>query len=134
MQSACLKRAKREVVFSHHAYRTTLASITVDDVGELAEGFLNGLPVGKTLPKLAPNYRVCFASPLARIPDRFSKHGVKLALGEFLGLPRYWLACGHHLIRRASTGGQQRCSSLRHRHDLWVSGRWLVIALQAQTS
>jgi len=44
MQSACLKRAKREVVFSHHAYRTTLAGITVDDVGELAEGFLNGLP------------------------------------------------------------------------------------------
>jgi hypothetical protein len=72
MLSACLKRAKGEVVFSHHAYRTTLGGKTVDDVGELTEGFLNSLPGWEDSPKLAPNYRVCFGSPLARVPDRFS--------------------------------------------------------------
>jgi hypothetical protein len=28
-------------------------------------------------------------SPSARVPDRFRQHGVKLALGEFLGLLGY---------------------------------------------
>jgi hypothetical protein len=35
---------KAEVVFSHHAYRTTVAGITADYVGEITVGFLNGLP------------------------------------------------------------------------------------------
>jgi hypothetical protein len=33
--------------------------------------------------------RYVAVSPLARIPDRFSQHGVKLALGEFL-TPLLW--------------------------------------------
>jgi hypothetical protein len=105
-RSACLKGAKKEIVFSQHAYRTTLAGKTVDDVGELTEGFLNGLPGWEDAVEAAPNYRACFGSPLARIPDRFSKHGVKLALGEFLRLRHCWLARGHHLIHRAGTSGQ----------------------------
>jgi hypothetical protein len=115
-------------------YRTTLAGITLDDVGELTEGFLNDLPGWEDAAEAAPNYRACFGSPLARIPDRFGEHGVKLALGEFLGLRHCWLARGHHLIRRAGTSGQSHWSLLRHRHDFWVSSRWLVTALQAQTS
>jgi hypothetical protein len=82
----------------------------------------------------APNYRACFGSPLARIPDRFGKHGVKLALGEFLGLRHCRLARGRHLIHRTGTSGQLHWSSPPHRHDLWVGSRWLATALQAQTS
>src|SRR5258706_5161169 len=52
--------------------------------------------------------------PLARIPDRFSWHGVKLTLAEFLRLPPYCLP-RHLLCHRAGTGGQQRRPSLRHR-------------------
>ena len=72
-------------------------------------------------------------SSLARIPDRFSQHGVKLALAEFLGLlphclPRYLLC------RRAGTGGQQRRASLRHRPYPGLCCWRLVTTLQAQSS
>src|SRR5882724_8306089 len=72
-------------------------------------------------------------SSLARIPDRFSQHGVKLALAEFLGLLRYCLL-RNLLCRRAGTGGQQRRRSLRHRPYPGFC-RWrLVTTLQAQSS
>jgi hypothetical protein len=72
-------------------------------------------------------------SPLARIPDRFSQHGVKLGLAEFLRLPPYCLP--RHLLRhRAGTGGQQRRPSLRDRPYLGFCCWRLVTALQAQTS
>jgi hypothetical protein len=71
-------------------------------------------------------------SSLARIPDRFSQHRVKLALAEFLrvppsGLPR------HLLCHRARTGDQQRRPSLRHRPYLGICRGRLVTTLQAQT-
>jgi hypothetical protein len=73
------------------------------------------------------------ASRLARIPDRFSEHRVKLALGEFLGLPHARFP-RHHLCRRAGTGSQQRRPWLRHRPYPGFR-RWrLVTALQAQAS
>jgi hypothetical protein len=52
-----------------------------------------------------------------RIAHSFRQHRVKLVLGEFLGLRRYWLARRHHLIHRAATGSQLRRLSLRHRHQ-----------------
>jgi hypothetical protein len=52
-----------------------------------------------------------------RIAHSFRQHRVKLALGEFLGLRRYWLARRHHPIHRAVTCSQLRWSSLRHRHQ-----------------
>jgi hypothetical protein len=67
-----------------------------------------------------------------RIPYRLHQHGVKLPLRELLRLPRYWLACRHHLIDGAATGRRQHWRSLRHRHDHWLSSWWLVTALQAQ--
>ena len=45
------------------------------------------------------------ALPLARIPDRFSYHGVKLALGEFLRLQHCCLP-GHNLCHWAGAGSQ----------------------------
>src|ERR1700682_5389184 len=72
-------------------------------------------------------------SPLARIPDRFSQHGVKLALAEFLRLPPYCLP-RHLLCHRAGTGGQQRRPSPRERPYLGFCCWRLLSTLQAQTS
>ena len=72
-------------------------------------------------------------SPLARIPDRFSQHGVKLALAEFLRLLPYCLP-RYLLCHRAGTGGQQRRPSLRHRPYPGFCCWRLVTTLQAQAS
>ena len=70
--------------------------------------------------------------PLARIPDHFSKHGVKLALVEFLRLQHYCLP-RHNLCHRAGAGSQQRWSSFRHRSYLGFCCRRLMATLQVQT-
>jgi hypothetical protein len=72
------------------------------------------------------------AEPSAGIPDRFSQHGVKLALTEFLRLPAYGLP-RHLLCHRAGTGGQRR-PSLPDRPYLGFCCWRLVAALHAQTS
>ena len=71
---------------------------------------------------------------LARIPDRFSQHGVKLALGELLRLPCL-LACARHLlIHRAAQAANN--AGLGFGTDTYLGFCcWrLVTALQAQTS
>ena len=70
-------------------------------------------------------------SLLARIPDRLSQYGVKLALAEFLWLLRH-LFPRHHLCNRSGTGSQRRGCSLRHRSYPGFCCRWLVTALQVQ--
>jgi hypothetical protein len=72
-------------------------------------------------------------SRLARIPDRFSQHGIKLALGEF-PRPLHYCLPRHHLCRWVGTGSQQRRSSLRHRPYLGFCCWRLVTTLQVQTS
>ena len=72
------------------------------------------------------------ASPLARIPDRFSQHGVELTLCEFLRLPYYCLP-RHHLCHRAGTGSQQHRSSLRRGPYLGFCCWRLMTTLQVQT-
>ena len=70
-RSACLIGAKGEVVFSQHAYGATLPAKLWMMSENSIEGFLNGLPGWEDAAEAAPNYRACFGSPLARIPDRF---------------------------------------------------------------
>src|SRR5258708_19351209 len=79
-----------------------------------AEGLAEGDPWRSRLLE-QDRQRYIAVSPLARIPDRFSQHGVKLALVEFLRLSHYWLARGHYPIHRAGTGRQQCWLSLRRR-------------------
>jgi hypothetical protein len=95
----------------------------------MAEAFLNG--AGIFFFVLLVGLGVDFGVRSPRIPDRFRQHCVKLALGEFLGLPRYRLTRRHNLIHRAGTGRQQPWLSLRSRHDLGLCGWRLVPSLQA---
>ena len=80
-----------------------------------------------------PGLEVCRDQPLARILDRLSQHGVKLALAEFIRLlPVQWFR--YLLFHRAGTGGRQRQPSLR---DWSYSGLccWRpVTTLQAQST
>jgi hypothetical protein len=75
---------------------------------------------------------IASAAAKPRIPDGFSQHGVELALGEFLGLRRCYLA-RHLLCHRAGTGSQRR-HSLRYRPYPGFCCRRLVTTFQAQTS
>ena len=71
--------------------------------------------------------------PLARIPDRFSQHSVKLALGVFLR-PQHYCLPRHQPRRRTGAGSQQRWSSFRHRPYLGFCCWRLMATLQVQTS
>jgi hypothetical protein len=118
-------------------FRSHAQSTSQTDISRISINYRQKRSIGpqrkrrKMMPR-GPNRqrRYVAVSPLARIPDRFSEHGVKLALGEFLRLPHYCLP-RHHLCHRAGTGSQQRRPSLRHRPYLGVCCWRLVPALQA---
>jgi hypothetical protein len=60
-------------------------------------------------------------SRLARVPNRLGQHGVKLTLGEILGLLRYRQTLGYYPVHRESAG-RQRCFDIGTILGLAVGG------------